>query len=468
MKRFLLALLLLPLLTFGQDAPTYYEEGSVPLKGDSKIILEHKIAGGIFNALAELLNGPENVTTAPTYLSPGGPEPQQSDSEIMLLHRIAAGVNELQSEIGGSSSVAWGDITSKPTTLSGYGITDPVVLTSGTYADPSWLTALAAGKLTGDVAFSNITQLPARSVLGVAGNVTADVAAITASTDHQVLRRSGTTVGFGAVNLSQSAAVTGVLAASNGGYPVGHVGKIAWLDQGAGSDATGQLGNPARPYLTMAAAQSAGALTFILGPGTYAGLTQANAGVPYAVMGAGLDATIITNFSVTGDGVGLRIHDLGNKSCKISTVAIVGATQGNDVGSVDFRGVRAETVTVTSLDGSGGMPDGGDSGDISETSLIDCEIGTIAFTTGNGGNGAPSDGNGGSSGSIGAMTIYRTSISGGITTTVGSAGTPDGAGAGGATGTVGSITGNFNDVRLNIGGFSNSLHASLVLETWTP
>lgn len=43
----------------------------------------------------------------------------------------------------------WGDITGTPTTLSGYGITDSIVLTSGSYANPIWITSFAWSKLTG-------------------------------------------------------------------------------------------------------------------------------------------------------------------------------------------------------------------------------------------------------------------------------------------------------------------------------
>lgn len=46
-------------------------------------------------------------------------------------------------------SQPWSTINSTPTTLSGYGITDPVVLTSGSYANPGWITSLAYSKLTG-------------------------------------------------------------------------------------------------------------------------------------------------------------------------------------------------------------------------------------------------------------------------------------------------------------------------------
>lgn len=67
------------------------------------------------------------------------------------------------------------------------------------------------------LAFAYLAQGSGLSVLGVAGNSTADHASIVAGTDDQVLRRSGTSLGFGAVNLASSNAVTGVLPLSFGG-----------------------------------------------------------------------------------------------------------------------------------------------------------------------------------------------------------------------------------------------------------
>lgn len=55
------------------------------------------------------------------------------------------------------------------------------------------------------------------SVVGRAASTTGDVGDITASNDHQVLRRFGSTVAFGAISLNQSNAVTGVLQPANGG-----------------------------------------------------------------------------------------------------------------------------------------------------------------------------------------------------------------------------------------------------------
>lgn len=57
----------------------------------------------------------------------------------------------------------------------------------------------------------------ALSVIGRSANSTGDPADIAAASDHQVLRRSGTSLGFGAVDLTQSAAVTGALGVPNGG-----------------------------------------------------------------------------------------------------------------------------------------------------------------------------------------------------------------------------------------------------------
>ncbi len=60
----------------------------------------------------------------------------------------------------------------------------------------------------------------ALSVIGRSANSSGDPADISAGTDHQVLRRSGTSLGFGALNLAQAAAVTGLLARANGGNGV--------------------------------------------------------------------------------------------------------------------------------------------------------------------------------------------------------------------------------------------------------
>ena len=81
------------------------------------------------------------------------------------------------------------------------------------YVDGTTITPAISARL----GFANLAQGSALSVLGVTGNSTADVASIAAGTDNQVLRRSGTSLAFGSVNLASTDAVTGTLAAGNGG-----------------------------------------------------------------------------------------------------------------------------------------------------------------------------------------------------------------------------------------------------------
>lgn len=86
---------------------------------------------------------------------------------------------------------------------------------TGASNNPAWAQVNLANGVTGDLPFANLAQGSALSVLGVTGNAVADNASIVAGSDHQVLRRSGTAVAFGAVNLASSAAVTGNLPVAN-------------------------------------------------------------------------------------------------------------------------------------------------------------------------------------------------------------------------------------------------------------
>jgi hypothetical protein len=68
-------------------------------------------------------------------------------------------------------------------------------------------------------------QSAALSVVGRSANTTGNVADISAASDHQVLRRSGTSIGFGSIDLSQSNAATGTLPVGNGG-----TGQSSYVD----------------------------------------------------------------------------------------------------------------------------------------------------------------------------------------------------------------------------------------------
>lgn len=74
------------------------------------------------------------------------------------------------------------------------------------------------------------------SVIGRSAASAGDPADITAGTDHQVLRRSGSVVGFGSVALNQPAATSGVLPVGKGGTGRAAVTSGRYL-RGAGAGA---------------------------------------------------------------------------------------------------------------------------------------------------------------------------------------------------------------------------------------
>lgn len=80
----------------------------------------------------------------------------------------------------------------------------------------------------GSISNAKIRDGAALSVIGRASNSSGDVADIAAGTDKQVLRRSGTSIGFGAVDLTSSDAVSGALPIANGG--TGQTTQTAGMD----------------------------------------------------------------------------------------------------------------------------------------------------------------------------------------------------------------------------------------------
>lgn len=95
------------------------------------------------------------------------------------------------------------------------GTTDQVLVINGTGTALSFGTVATGGITNAAVTYAKIQNVTALSVFGRASNTTGVGADIVAASDFQVLRRSGTSIGFGAIDLSQAGAVTGDLAFSN-------------------------------------------------------------------------------------------------------------------------------------------------------------------------------------------------------------------------------------------------------------
>ena len=221
---------------------------------------------------------------------------------------------------------------------------------TGTDNIPAWAQVALATGVSGDLPFANLTQIAGLSVLGVTGNATADVAAITAGSDNQVLRRSGTALTFGAVNLASSSAVTGDLPFAN-------------LAQGAALSVLGVTGNATADVASIAAGtdhqvlrRSGTALTFgavnIASADAVTGtLVVANGGTgaatftAYAVITAGTTATGAFQ-NVSGVGTSGQVLTSNGAAMLPSWQA---AAAGNSEATVTTTGNIAQLSSSTTV-----------------------------------------------------------------------------------------------------------------------
>jgi hypothetical protein len=121
-----------------------------------------------------------------------------------------------------------------------------VAAADGRVTLPAGLTVQGTLNLPGgSVARAALAAGSARSVIGRATGSAGEVADIAAASDHQVLRRAGTSIGFGAVNLAQSAATTGLLPLSRGGTGA-ETAEAARSNLGLGTGATREVQSSVR------------------------------------------------------------------------------------------------------------------------------------------------------------------------------------------------------------------------------
>jgi hypothetical protein len=148
--------------------------------------------------------------TAPNYIQAnvqvGSTTPTAGAEKLQVTGAASISTNLLvggtQINTSGAVNKAWlGSGTPSATTF---------LCGDGTWATPT--TTIADASVT----YAKIQNVAGLSVIGRSANTSGVSAAIT-GTDGQVLRVSGTTLGFGAISLSTAASVTGILPATNGG-----------------------------------------------------------------------------------------------------------------------------------------------------------------------------------------------------------------------------------------------------------
>ncbi len=211
--------------------------------------------------------------------------------------------------------------------------------------------------VTGDLPYANLTQGSALSVLGVAGNATADVASIAAGSDGQVLRRSGTSLGFGTIatagvaddaitfDKTQNIATSRLL-----GRQTASSGNIEELTVGGGIEFT--TGAIQRSALTGDVAATAGSGTTTIQANSVALTTDTtgNYAAGDAEAGAALTGDSATGFFSAGAFEDARVD--GSLEADEVNPTLGTQTQGNYVGSVaDGTGIdgtaSAEGATYT-------------------------------------------------------------------------------------------------------------------------
>ncbi len=182
--------------------------------------------------------------------------------------------------------------------------------------NPNWAQVDLTSGVTGDLPFTNLAQGTAHSVLGVTGNAMADVAAIQSSAAYQVMRANSanTAVAFGSIDLSQSAAVTGLL-----------------------------------PYANMV---NATAISVLVGRGAAAGagvLQEITLGAGLTMTGTTLSAPTGGSGTVTNTGnLNLNAVVLGN--AVVDTKSVAGIT--TDGTSILILGVNATTIGKVKMFGN--------------------------------------------------------------------------------------------------------------------